>query len=52
MTLDELKVKHMEAIVARSQLKDQVEGIERQLVALGFAISNYEQELEKEAADE
>lgn len=44
MTLSEMKEQQTQLIVQRAQLKDTIEGIERQLMALGFAIGAMESE--------
>jgi hypothetical protein len=40
----ELVEQQNKLIIQRAQMKDTVEGIERQLSAIGFALSNMEQE--------
>ena len=51
MTLQELKDKHTELQLTRAQMKDQVEGVERQLMTLTFTIQTIEENDAKARAD-
>ena len=49
MTLQELKDQHTALQIARAQMKDQVEGMERQLMTLAFTIQTIEENEKKDA---
>jgi len=51
VNIEEMEAKQVELVVQRAQHKDAVEGIEMQLKAVAFAISNAKGEAAKEAKE-